>query len=285
MLRREVERPDKVNFDRLWEAALRPAIRNAGYDAVRANEDIGALIINEMIERLAISDLVLADVSIPNGNVYYEVGIRHAAQKQGCIMTAATWSKALFDIDQMRQIRYPCLTESISDETAAEIIKIVEAAIPVMAAGDSPFYQVFPEYPEFDPGPRHSLQEERGGTLQFPGGNHRSAYCNRRSTPHSGACTSRRYYTGGPIQKAVAIELLYTLRDCTDWKPPSSSSTNCPRILRTRPWSKNSVRSPYPNPVITMTRSAPSKSSSSPTVILPNVAVCWWTVQEEVEHH
>jgi hypothetical protein len=34
-----------------------------------------------MIERLAISDLVLADVSIPNGNAYYEVGIRHAAQR------------------------------------------------------------------------------------------------------------------------------------------------------------------------------------------------------------
>src|ERR1017187_9711937 len=143
--------PDKVNFDRLWEAALRPAIDKAGYEPVRANEDIGALIINEMIERLAISDLVLADVSIPNGNVYYEVGIRHAAQKQGCIMTAATWAKPLFDIDQMRQIRYPLPTESISDETAAEIIKIVEAAIPIMAAGDSPFYQVFPKYPEFDP--------------------------------------------------------------------------------------------------------------------------------------
>ncbi len=75
--------PDKVNFDRLWEGALRPAIDQAGYEPVRANEDIGALIINEMIERLAISDLVLADVSIPNGNVYYEVGIRHAAKRQG----------------------------------------------------------------------------------------------------------------------------------------------------------------------------------------------------------
>src|SRR5215831_15000642 len=139
--------PDKINFDRLWDAALRPAIDAAGYEPVRANEDIGALIINEMIERLAISDLVLADVSIPNGNVYYEVGIRHAAQKQGCIMTAATWSKALFDIDQMRQIRYPLPEESISDETAAEIINIVQAAIPVMAAGDSPFYRCSLNFP------------------------------------------------------------------------------------------------------------------------------------------
>ena len=104
------EAPDKINFDRLWEAALRPAIDKAGYEPVRANEDVGALIIQEMIERLAISDLVLADVSIPNGNVYYEVGIRHAAQKQGCIMPAATWAKPLFDIGQMRQIRYPLPT-------------------------------------------------------------------------------------------------------------------------------------------------------------------------------
>src|SRR6476620_7305107 len=144
------EAPDRVDVDLLWEGALRPAISNAGYDPVRANEDIGALIISEMIERLAISDLVLADVSIPNGNVYYEVGIRHAAQRQGCILTSATWTKTLFDIDQMRQIRYPLPEESISDEVAAEIIKIVSAAIPVMSAGDSPFYQVFPKYPEYD---------------------------------------------------------------------------------------------------------------------------------------
>jgi hypothetical protein len=77
---------------------------------------------------------VLADVSIPNGNVYYEVGIRHAAQRQGCVMTAATWSKPLFDIDQMRQIRYPLPNESISVETAAEIINIIETAIPLMSA-------------------------------------------------------------------------------------------------------------------------------------------------------
>ena len=67
--------PEKVNFDRLWDAALRPAIDKAGYEPVRANEDIGALIITEMIERLAMSDLVLADVSIPNGNSSSTVGL------------------------------------------------------------------------------------------------------------------------------------------------------------------------------------------------------------------
>jgi tetratricopeptide (TPR) repeat protein len=224
--------PDKINFDRLWEAALRPAIQNAGYEAVRANEDIGALIINEMIERLAISDLVLADVSIPNGNVYYEVGIRHAAQKQGCIMTAATWSKALFDIDQMRQIRYPLPDESISDGTAAEIIKIVEAAIPIMAAGDSPFYQVFPKYPEYDPRRATSFKESVEELSKFQAEiiAARSGTGDQRRT--RALALRDRYYTGGPIQKAVAIELLYTLRDCTDWKTTLEFADKLPADLR-----------------------------------------------------
>ena len=227
--------PDKVNFDRLWEAALRPAIEKAGYEAVRANEDIGALIINEMIERLAISDLVLADVSIPNGNVYYEVGIRHAAQQQGCIMTAANWSKALFDIDQMRQIRYPLPAESISDETAAEIIKIVQAAIPVMAGGDSPFYQVFPQYPQYDPARATAFKKSIEELSKFQAEiiAARSATGNQRSAR---ALELRdRYYTGGPIQKAVAIELLYTLRDCTDWNTTLEFIDKLPADLKNSP--------------------------------------------------
>jgi len=209
--------PDKVNFDRLWDAALRPAIENAGYEPVRANEDIGALIINEMIERLAISDLVLADVSIPNGNVYYEIGIRHAAKKRGCIMTAATWSKPLFDIDQMRQIRYPLPEESISDETAGEIIRILKEAIPLMAAGDSPFYQVFPKFPEYDQARATAFKKSLEFLSRF-----QSEIIAVRSTSEDerrarALDLRQRYFTGGPIQKAVAIELLYTLRDCTDW--------------------------------------------------------------------
>ena len=227
--------PDKVDFDRLWAAALRPAIDKAGYEPVRANEDIGALIITEMIERLAMSDLVLADVSIPNGNVYYEVGIRHAAQKQGCILTAATWSKPLFDIDQMRQIRYPLPAESISDETAAEIIGIVSAAIPVMARGESPFYQVFPKFPEVDASRTTSFKEALQELSAF------QAEIIAARSASGDECRARaldlrqRYYSGGPIRKAVAIELLYTLRDCTDWNTTSQFIESLPDDLRQSP--------------------------------------------------
>ena len=96
------------------DQALAPAIEDLGYDPVRADQDLGALIIQEMIERLAMSDLVVADITTPNGNVYYEIGVRHAAKETHCVMVAADWTRPLFDIDQMRQVRYPLPAESVT---------------------------------------------------------------------------------------------------------------------------------------------------------------------------
>ena len=108
--RAEQQRPGEIDFNALWDRAYAPVIKSLGYDPVRADQDTGALIINQMIERLYFADLVLADMTIPNGNVYYEVGVRHAAKEIGCVLLAADWSKQLFDVAQMRTVRYP-LTE------------------------------------------------------------------------------------------------------------------------------------------------------------------------------
>ena len=220
--------PDKVNFDRLWDAALRPAIDKAGYDPVRANEDVGALIITEMIERLAISDLVLADVSIPNGNVYYEVGIRHAAQKQGCILTSATWTKTLFDIDQMRQIRYPLPTESISDAVAAAIIEIVSTAIPIMSVGASPFYQVFPKYPEYDLGAASAFKKTVEELSQFQAQIIAARSGSQTRMPAPGAPASRPiFYRRLRFAKPSQSNFYLHCATAPIVQPLSSSSRSC----------------------------------------------------------
>src|SRR5215469_4590336 len=82
---------------RYGDRAYAPLIKELGYDPVRADQDIGALIITQIIERLYFADLVLAEMTVPNGNVYYEVGVRHAAREKGCVLLAADWSKQLFD--------------------------------------------------------------------------------------------------------------------------------------------------------------------------------------------
>ena len=137
----------EIDFDALWDKALKPAIEELGYDSVRADQDVGSLIINEMLERLYFSDLVLADMTIPNGNVYYEVGVRHACRDVGCVLLAADWSKQLFDVGQMRTIRYPLTAMPIDDAAASHIQDTLVAGIQPMLAGLSPIYSVLPGYP------------------------------------------------------------------------------------------------------------------------------------------
>jgi len=56
----------------------------------------GTAIIGQMLGRLYFADLALADMTIANGNVYCEVGIRHAAQKTGCVLLSADWQDFFF---------------------------------------------------------------------------------------------------------------------------------------------------------------------------------------------
>jgi len=99
--------PAEVASDALWERVCEPMLEHLGYSAVRADRDVGALIITEKVQRLAIADLVVADLCLPNANVYYELGVRHAARRTGCVFVPADWTKPLFDVAQMRQVRFP----------------------------------------------------------------------------------------------------------------------------------------------------------------------------------
>lgn len=140
--------PATINFDALWERVYEPALAQLGYEPVRADRDIGALIIADMIQRLAIADLVLADVTLPNANVYYEIGVRHAAKPRGCVLLSADWSKAPFDLAQMRQDRFPLpdgqIPEDYAKETVGRLVELIQPRI----EGTSPVFDAVAGYPD-----------------------------------------------------------------------------------------------------------------------------------------
>ena len=43
--------PAQIDFDALWKFAIAPTLVKLGYRAVRADQDMGPLIIKEMLER------------------------------------------------------------------------------------------------------------------------------------------------------------------------------------------------------------------------------------------
>ena len=134
--------PDELNCDALWDKALRPALEDLNYIPIRADAESGSLILRDMLERLAFADLVLADISLPNGNVYYEVGLRHAATDKGCILIAAEWSNQLFDLGQMRSLRYPLNDGQVSDADAAAIRALLVREIPKWSQQESPWHSL-----------------------------------------------------------------------------------------------------------------------------------------------
>ena len=160
--------PAEIDFNALWDKAYVPVIEALGYQPVRADQDSGALIINQMLERLYFADLVLSDMTIPNGNVYYEVGIRHAAKKTGCVLLAADWSKQLFDVMQMRTVRYPLPEGDISEQTARAFGTAVKSKIAGLADGDSPMHMVLPGYPDaVDPGKASTMHDQMTALADF----------------------------------------------------------------------------------------------------------------------
>jgi len=59
-----------------------------------------------MFQELLLADLVVADLTIDNPNVWYELGIRHALRARGAISIAARDDPMPFDVYSDRKLRY-----------------------------------------------------------------------------------------------------------------------------------------------------------------------------------
>lgn len=132
--------PAEIDFDALWEKAYWPAIKAMGFLPMRADFDNNSVIVKAMLERITYADLVIADVTLGNGNVYYEVGIRHVAKSTACVMVAAAWSRPLFDISQFACVRFPLEDGDISVKEAKAIREVLEKEVPALIESPNPFH-------------------------------------------------------------------------------------------------------------------------------------------------
>jgi hypothetical protein len=208
----------EIDFDALWDRAFRPAIEALGYEPVRADQDIGALIVHEMLERLYFSDIVLADMTIPNGNVYYEVGVRHACQDLGCVFLAADWSKQLFDVVQLRTVRYPLAVAKVDDAAAQLVHDVLVEKVPAMVRGSSPVYQVLPGFPSsVDPNRASVMRDQLNVLAQFQARMSaiRIAPATQRDTLIAQLLAD---YNNAPMPAAVAQALLKLFEGLGAWQ-------------------------------------------------------------------
>ncbi len=98
--------PVEIDFDSVWSGVVKPAIPKE-FEMKRADEfHTPGLIDQRYIEWLYDSEIVIADLTFGNSNVYYELGIRQSLSKKGTILIACSGTRLPFDVRNQYVIHY-----------------------------------------------------------------------------------------------------------------------------------------------------------------------------------
>jgi tetratricopeptide (TPR) repeat protein len=147
--------PD-IDFNAVYDELLAPAIVGAGLTPHRADADRrGGSIHLDMFQDLLLAEFVVADLTLDNPNVWYEVGVRHALRSGGAVLTYALRDRLPFDIAGQRMQRYSLENgRLVPDRLEAERTGLTEAIAATLGAWRgrraSPVYQTIPSLREPD---------------------------------------------------------------------------------------------------------------------------------------
>jgi DNA-directed RNA polymerase specialized sigma24 family protein len=141
-----------INFDDVEKNLIDPALTRLGVTGrttmeIRRQGNIRL----DMFQRLLTADLIIADISIHNANVYYELGVRHALRGKHTFMIRARGAdiktdEVPFDIKTDRYLSYD------GTNPAASVTDLFESLRQTInsEAHDSPVFQMLPDLDEQD---------------------------------------------------------------------------------------------------------------------------------------
>ncbi len=102
----KLETQREIQFDDVWDGVVKPAIP-PDWEAKRADELHEPGVIDKLYtEWLLESDVVLADLTFSNPNVFYELGIRQALSKKSTVLIAQKDSELPFDVRNQAVVHY-----------------------------------------------------------------------------------------------------------------------------------------------------------------------------------
>ena len=141
-----------IKFDTVYESVIRPAVVGAGMQCVRADEEhIGGIIHKPMFERLLLCEYAVADLTSANANVYYELGIRHAARPWSTVLMFAEGFHLPFDVQPLRGLRYRLNGAGVADRVKEDSSTLRDRLEEAKAhSTDSPLFQTFVNIPTPD---------------------------------------------------------------------------------------------------------------------------------------
>lgn len=143
---------DDINFDEVQKQLIAPALASLDIQGSTTEPFLQSGNIRaDMFQQLLVADIVIADISIHNANVFYELGIRHALQPKRTFLLRARNKKdpairspqdeVPFDLKTDRYLEYD------SDKPGEKLDLLRDALQQTLASEnrDSPVFQMLPD--------------------------------------------------------------------------------------------------------------------------------------------
>ena len=98
--------PFAEEFDDVYKKFIKPVLEEVGFSVDRADDiESHQNILRDIVERIEKSDLIVADLTSANPNVFYELGLAHARGKPVILMTQSV-EDVPFDLKSYRLLEY-----------------------------------------------------------------------------------------------------------------------------------------------------------------------------------
>ena len=118
--------PFAEEFDDIYGYLIHEPLSEAGYDVMRADDILNQRnILEDIIQSIINSELIVADLSKANPNVYYELGLAHAYEKN-FLLLAQDIKEVPFDLQSYRIITYGTHFAQMNN-AQQEIQKLIES--------------------------------------------------------------------------------------------------------------------------------------------------------------
>jgi len=139
-----------LDFNRVYLDMVLPAVQRAGLECRRPIDvESGVVWQKSLLSWLIASDLVIADLSTPNPNVLYELGLRHALRRGRTLLIAGGDAPVPGDLAALRVLRYRVdEAGGITPDEAERFAQFLGELLRQPDAGqatDSPVFDFFPD--------------------------------------------------------------------------------------------------------------------------------------------
>ena len=98
--------PFDDEFNSVYEQFIRPTFEEQGFVVLRTDDILNQQhILKDIIDQIEKSDLIVADLTSTNPNVFYELGLAHAFRKRVILLTQSI-EEVPFDLQGYRLVVY-----------------------------------------------------------------------------------------------------------------------------------------------------------------------------------